>query len=305
MTRILITGGTGQVGLALQRHPLAAGFTVHAPDRHTLDLANPASIRAAFAAVAPAAVINAGAYTAVDKAESEPTLAHAVDGTAPGVLAGLCASAGIPLLHVSTDYVFDGATTHPWREDDATGPLGVYGRSKLAGEVAIRAACPQHVILRTAWVFSADGQNFVKTMLRLGQEREMLRIVSDQTGCPTAASDIAGTLWHLTRQQLLPETSAASCGTFHYGGAPAVSWFTFATAIFTLAGQHGLRTPTTLEAIPTSAYPTPAQRPACSVLDCRKIAAVFGIPQPDWQAALVPVVAALAAKPLVAATQTP
>jgi len=315
MTRILITGSTGQVGTALRQHSRAAGFTVLAPHRADLDLADPASIRAAFVRAAPDAVINAGAYTAVDRAESEPDLAHAVNAAAPALLAELCHTAGIPLLHVSTDYVFDGTNTRPWLEEDATGPLGVYGASKLAGEAAIRAACSRHLILRTAWVFSAAGQNFVKTMLRLGQERDRLGIVSDQTGCPTAASDIAGTLWHLTERLLaipaptptpavsaaVPET--APWGTFHYGGAPAVSWLAFAEAIFTLARQHGLKTPQP-EGIPTSAYPTPARRPAWSVLDCAKIQAAFGIPQPDWHTALASVVATLAAKPLVSGRQT-
>jgi dTDP-4-dehydrorhamnose reductase len=299
MTRILITGGTGQVGCALRRHPLAAGFTVVAPDRHSLDLAQPHSIRAAFADSKPDAVINAGAYTAVDRAESEPDLAFAVNGTAAGVLAELCQNAGIPLLHVSTDYVFNGASARPWREDDPTGPLGVYGASKHVGEVAIRAACARHVILRTAWVFSADGQNFVKTMLRLGQEREVLQIVSDQTGCPTAAQDIAGALWQITAQLLAPAGSTTAsppaAGTFHYGGTPAVSWYDFATAIFALARQHGLRTPR-CEPIPTSAYPTPARRPAWSVLDTAKITAVFGIQPPDWQLALAETVAAVASR---------
>jgi dTDP-4-dehydrorhamnose reductase len=303
MAYILVTGGSGQVGLALQRHPMAAGFRVFAPSRQILDLRDRDSIWSAFAATSPAAVINAGAYTAVDRAESESDLAYAVNAHAPALLAELCAHAGIPLLHVSTDYVFNGAQERPWHEDDETGPLGVYGASKLAGETAIRDTCPHHMILRTAWVFSASGQNFVKTMLRLGQERPTLRIVSDQTGCPTAAYDIAGALWTITRTLVQPDTSPDRYGTFHYSGAPAVSWFDFADVIFERARQAGLPTPA-LEAIPTTAYPTPARRPAWSVLDCRKIKAVFDLPQPDWRVALANVVADLAAKSLVSASQS-
>jgi dTDP-4-dehydrorhamnose reductase len=232
------------------------------------------------------AVINAAAYTAVDRAEEELELAHAVNAAAPGAMAEAATARGLPFLHVSTDYVFDGTPGRPWREDDPTGPLGAYGRSKLAGEQAVAAAGGPHVVLRTSWVFSAHGTNFVKTMLRVGAERDTLRVVDDQTGGPTAARAIAEALLAIA------EAFAAGrgrSGVFHFAGAPDISWAGFARAIFALQAERtGARVPQVVP-IPTADYPTPARRPLNSALDCTRIRAAYGIARPDWRAGLAAV----------------
>ncbi len=288
---ILVIGRQGQVARALQR--LAADLPAHRPllavGRPQLDLALAGSAPEALAGQLtalldehrPALVINAAAYTAVDRAESEAELAHAINGTAVGSLARACVAASIPLFHLSTDYVFDGSGSRPWREDDPTGPLGVYGASKLAGELALRAAAGPHLLLRVSWVFGQEGTNFVRTMLRLGAERPALSIVSDQIGGPTSAEAIARTLLTLAEPAI---SGSAPLGTYHYAGTPAVSWCTFAGEIFEQAVALGLleRTPE-LTPIPTSAYPTPARRPANSRLDGSRFSASFGLPQPDWR----------------------
>ena len=222
-------------------------------------------------------MINAAAYTAVDRAEQEEALATRINAAAPAAMAQACAARGIPFLHVSTDYVFDGSGDRPWREDDPVGPLNAYGRSKLAGEAAVRAAGGRHVILRTSWVFSAEGANFLTTMLRLSETRDSLSVVADQLGGPTPAAEIAATLLRM---------AAALCagqggGTYHYAGAPAISWAGFARAILARAGRD-----VTVTDIPSSAYPTPARRPLNSRLDCAKLRADFGITPADWRAGL-------------------
>ena len=232
-------------------------------------------------------VINAAAYTAVDRAEAEPELAHAVNAAAPGAMARAAAARGLPFLHVSTDYVFDGAPGRPWREHDPTGPLGVYGASKLAGERAVAEAGGPHLILRTAWVFSAHGSNFVKTMLRLGAERDTLSVVDDQRGGPTPAGAIADALLAIAAAFGRGEGVG---GVFHFAGAPAVSWAEFARAIFAAKGGKAPE----VRPIPSSAYPTPARRPLNSVLDCSAIAAAYGLAQPDWRAGLAEVIGELA-----------
>ena len=229
-------------------------------------------------------VANCAAYTAVDKAETERDQAFAVNATGPGVIARACAEAGAALLHISTDYVFRGDGDRPWREDDPIAPLSVYGESKAAGEAAVREALPRHVILRTAWVFAAHGNNFVRTMLRLGAERPELRIVADQRGGPTAAADIAAAILAIRERALAPGFDG--WGTFHFAGAPATTWHDFAAAIF---AEKGGAAPA-LHPIATSDYPTPARRPSNSVLDCGKIGRVFGLAQPDWRRALSAVV---------------
>jgi len=230
-------------------------------------------------------VINCAAYTKVDLAEKEPEAAFQANRDGPAHLAAACRDRGIPLLHVSTDYVFDGSGSHPYREDEPVNPLGVYGASKEAGERAVRATLDRHVILRTAWVFSDTGQNFVRTMLRLGAEREALRVVNDQTGGPTDAADIATTLLTIADRVTGPDAGAALFGTFHYCGAPSTTWHGFAASIFDGATRRGHRSPA-LSACTTADYPTPARRPAWSVLDCGKLMDVYGIPQPDWRVAL-------------------
>jgi len=226
-------------------------------------------------------VINAAAYTAVDRAEEEEALATLVNGEAPGAMARACAAQGIPFVHISTDYVFDGSGTAPWRVGDPTAPLGAYGRSKRMGEEAVRGAGGAHVILRTSWVFSAHGANFVKTMLRLGRERTALKVVGDQIGGPTPAADIAATCLQVL--DLLRKNHEKS-GTYHFSGSPDTSWAGFARAIFDQAGLD-----VAVEEILTSAYPTPAARPLNSRLDCAQLETAFGVTRPDWKAGLAAV----------------
>lgn len=268
---ILVFGKTGQVATELAALEGELVFL----GRESADLSDPEGCAQAIRDHAPQAVINAAAYTAVDKAEDDEALATVINGAAPGAMARVCADLGIPLVHISTDYVFDGQGTAPWQPSDATGPLGAYGRSKLAGEVAVRGAGGVHGILRTSWVFSAHGGNFVKTMLRLSETRDHLTIVADQIGGPTPAAGIARACLTMA-QRLIAEPGLA--GSYHYAGAPDVSWADFAREIFAQAGRA-----TTVEDIPASAYPTPAPRPANSRMDCDSLTAAFGIPRPDWR----------------------
>jgi dTDP-4-dehydrorhamnose reductase len=277
MIRILVFGQTGQVATELARQA-TPDIAMTCIGRDRADLGDPAACAALITASDADVVINAAAYTAVDKAESEEPLATTINGTAPGAMARACAARGIPFLHVSTDYVFDGTGTQPWQPDDATGPLGAYGRSKLAGEQAVRAAAGPHAILRTSWVFSAHGANFVKTMLRLGAAREKLTIVADQIGGPTSAADIAAALITMARAF---HAGQGTTGTYHFSGTPDVSWANFAREIF---AQSGLSCQ--VEDIPTSAYPTPARRPANSRMDCTTLTRDYAIDRPDWNRSL-------------------
>lgn len=271
--RVLVFGKTGQVATELQRH---AG--VRALGRADADLNDPSACAKIIANADVDVVINAAAYTAVDGAETDTKTAYRVNSEAPAALALAAAAREIPFLHISTDYVFDGSGTAPWREDAPTGPLGVYGASKLAGEQGVRGAGGAHAILRTSWVVSAHGNNFVKTMLRLGAERDGLTIVADQIGAPTCARDIAAALMGMAEQLC---SDPAKSGTYHFSSAPDVSWADFAREIFK---QSQMRCDVT--DIPSSAYPTPAVRPKNSKLDCTKINTVFDIPRPDWRTSL-------------------
>lgn len=273
---ILVFGKTGQVARELQRSVPEAIFL----DRQQADLTEPSQAACHIAEIKPDAVINAAAYTAVDRAEEEPILAHTVNADAVAAIALSCAGLGIPIVHISTDYVFSGSGTTPWTPDDPTDPIGAYGASKLAGEEALRESGARHVILRTSWVFSAHGNNFVKTMLRLGAERDRLNIVADQIGGPTPAAAIADAC--LTIAHRLAE--GHNGGTYHLSGAPDVSWADFAREIFRQAGL----TPAVVD-IPSSDYPTPARRPSNSRLDCSTLKAEFGITRPDWKAGLADV----------------
>ena len=281
--RLLVFGRTGQVAQELQRR-LPAGVTARFLSRAEADLADPAACAAAIAAAEVDAVINAAAWTAVDKAEAEEAEATVVNGDAPAAMARAAAARGLPFLHVSTDYVFDGQGTAAFRPDDPVAPLGAYGRSKLRGEQGVRAAGGNALILRTSWVFSAHSANFVKTMLRLGAEREELRVVADQIGGPTPADAIADALLVAARAMV----GGAPGGTHHFSGAPDCSWADFARAIMAEAGLKAK-----VADIPTSAYPTPARRPANSRMDCSSLEAAFGIRRPDWRAGLARVIAEL------------
>jgi dTDP-4-dehydrorhamnose reductase len=286
--RALVIGESGQVARELALAAPERKIDAVTLGRAAVDLTNPEACVRAIRDADADVIVNAAAYTAVDRAEDEPKLAHAVNATAPGAMAVAAAAKGVPFLHVSTDYVFDGAPGRAWREDDPTRPLGAYGASKLAGEVKVAGATPDHVILRTAWVFSAHGTNFVKTMLKVGQGRAEMRVVGDQRGCPTGARDIAGALWTIA------ETWGAGRGRpgiFHYAGAPAASWAELAEAVF---ARSGWAERPKVAVIATSDWPTRAARPANSVLDCGRIAAAYGIAQPDWRRALDAVLAELA-----------
>jgi dTDP-4-dehydrorhamnose reductase len=283
--RILVAGRTGQLAVSLLERLPRDGHTVVALEAPELDLTDPASIARAVEAAAPEAIVNAAAYTAVDKAESQRDLAFAVNATGAGLLAEAAAARGLPFVHISTDYVFSGDGGAPYAEDAPTGPTGVYGASKLAGERAVLAANPRSIILRTAWVCSPFGANFVKTMLRVGQERETVSVVADQHGAPTFAADLADAI-----ARLLPRLAAAPAGdegfgVFHLTGMPHTTWHGFAAAIFEGAAARGLRVPR-LAAITTADYPTPARRPADGRLDCGRIARVHGIAAADWRLSL-------------------
>ena len=279
--RILVTGREGQIVRSLVERGAARGLAILAIGRPTLDLAAPETVADAIAAVRPDAIVNAAAYTAVDKAESEPDLAMTINGKAAGAVAGAAARLGVPLVHLSTDYVFDGTLDRPYREDDRVGPLGVYGRSKLAGEQAVAAATDNHVILRTAWVYSPFGANFVKTMLRLAGSRAEVGVVADQQGCPTSALDIADALLDVVETLVLHPDDAGLRGVFHLSGQGATHWAAFAEAIFAASAAKGGPN-ATVKPITTADYPTPAKRPANSRLDCTKLAEVYGVTLPPW-----------------------
>jgi len=284
--KILVFGAGGQIGREVCRAAWFPRYTITPLDRKVIDITNGAAVSAVLAREAPDLVINLAAYTAVDRAESEPEAAWAVNCAGAAHIAAACDESATPLIHLSTDYVFDGRNTEPYREEDAVGPLGVYGRSKEAGERAVRASLARHVILRTAWVFGAYGANFVKTMLRLAAERPVLRVVADQRGCPTAAADIAAALMVIVGHI---ERGEPKWGTYHFASAGATSWHGFAEAIFDLAVPQLAARPQ-VEPITTDQYPTPARRPMNSVLDCRKIEEAFGVPPPPWRVALASVI---------------
>lgn len=280
--RILLTGANGQVGWELVQR--AAGRELIACDRNGLDITDAQAVSHAFAASRPQLVINAAAYTAVDRAEQEPEQALAVNRDGPAQLAAACAKLGIPLFHISTDYVFDGTQERPYRETDPPAPLGVYGRSKWAGEEAVRHALPAHLIIRVSWVFGRHGHNFVKTIRRLARERTELKVVADQRGCPTCAGDIADVLWLLADRIAAGQTMV--WGTYHYGGAPPTTWYDFARTIVELAGNREPLAVQTVSAITTAEYPVAAPRPMNSVLDCQLIRNTFGVAPRPWRAGL-------------------
>lgn len=291
--KVLIFGRIGQLGTELARRPWAADTELTFLDRDQIDVGTPAAVRGVMATTPCDLVINAAAYTAVDKAESEPDAAYAVNRDGPAAMAEACAARGIPLFHVSTDYVFDGTKATPYTEDDPLAPLGVYGRSKCEGEQAVRDSLGQHIILRTAWVYAAHGHNFVRTMLRLASERPELRVVADQWGCPTAAADLAAAL-HMLAVRYERERTLA-WGTYHFTGQGETTWHGLAERVVELAAPTLGKRPR-VQAITTADYPTPARRPVNSRLDCSKMTATFGITARPWEQALAEVVRALLAE---------
>lgn len=283
MGRVLLLGAGGQLGMLL-KEMLSKEAELTAFTRAEVDLSDAEAVRAAIRKSEPEILVNAAAYTAVDKAEQEPELAHLVNAVAPGVMAEEVQKTGGWLIHYSTDYVFDGSGTTPWRESDATGPLNVYGQTKLDGETAIAASGCKHVIFRTSWVYAANGKNFLHTMLRLGRERERLQIVDDQIGAPTSAEAItAATRWVMQQLTASDEKEDAT-GIYHLTCAGATSWCGFAQAIF--AEFASSQKAPEVVPIPTEAYPTPARRPHNSRLNCAKFTATFGHAMPEWRDAL-------------------
>lgn len=289
--RLAVTGKNGQVVNALQALA-SAELEIVALGRPELDLAQSETVLKALREVKPDAVVSAAAYTAVDKAESEPEIAFAVNRDGARAVAQAASELGIPVIHLSTDYVFDGTKATPYVESDATGPTSIYGRSKLEGEQAVSKATGNYAILRTAWVYSEYGNNFVKTMLRLSESRDEINVVADQFGCPTSANDIAAAIVTIARK-LVADSSSRLRGVFHLTGTGETSWANFAKRIFALAEEHGGKL-MIVNDITTAQYPTPAKRPANSRLDCTKLEEVYGIKLPSWQTSTRAVVTALA-----------
>ena len=277
---ILVTGGGGQLASAL-----SAARPLLRVGRPQFDFDRPEMLPGLLREAAPSLVVNAAAYTAVDRAETDAEAAARANRDGPALLADYCAREGIPLIHVSTDYVFDGLKGAPYTETDPTSPTGVYGATKLAGEQAVLAACPRAVVLRTSWVYAATGKNFVLTMLRLGAERDRLRVVADQVGCPTAAQDLAAAILGIVDRIGENGWRDDYAGVFHAAGTGSTSWHGLAVATFEAAARHGARMPV-VEAITTAEYPTAARRPPDSRLDCNKLACVFGLQLPPWRASL-------------------
>lgn len=277
---ILVIGGTGQVAQALER--LAAGRELRRAGRPECDFDRPDGVLPLLQGVAPSLVINAAAYTAVDKAESDSDAAWRANRDGPALLAQYCAAAGVPLIHISTDYVFDGAKGAPYVETDATSPTGVYGASKLAGEQAVLASGARAIILRTSWVYAATGKNFVLTMINAARKTNALRVVADQRGCPTAADDLAAGILAIADILARKGWNDSFGGVYHAAGAGETTWHGLATAVFDAAAPHGLSRPT-VTPIATADWPTPARRPADSRLDCTKLAQCFGVRLPQWQ----------------------
>ena len=282
--KVLVIGANGQLGWELCRRGEKQSFDIVSLDLPEFDITEPSAVKKAVSQTGISLVINAAAYTAVDKAESEQELAFAVNRDGPAYLASYCTEVGIPLIHISTDYVFDGNKNGTYFETEPISPLGVYGQSKAAGETEVKGHLKEHIILRTAWLYGINGHNFVKTMLRLGREKEVLRVVADQYGCPTYAADLAEAILEIATQ--IGEQRDIIWGTYHYCGKGVTSWHGFAQAIFDLAKKYNSFMVKKVVHITTAEYPTPAKRPANSVLDCSLTTKHFGISPRPWQESL-------------------
>ncbi|WP_018150251.1 dTDP-4-dehydrorhamnose reductase [Leeia oryzae] len=283
--RLLILGANGQVGFELQRALSLLGEVI-AADRSIVDLSDPARIRAYVREVLPAVIVNAAAYTAVDKAETDSAMARAINADAVGALASVASELGCLLVHYSTDYVFDGSKAEAYQETDTPAPINVYGQTKLAGEQLIQQQCARHLVFRTTWVYGVHGGNFVKTMLRLAKDRDSLNVVNDQFGAPTSAALIADVTASVIKQYLVSDPMHFPYGIYHLAAAGETNWHAYASFAIGLARQLGMPLtldPVNIQAIPGSAYPVPAARPANSRLDCRKLQQTFGITLPSWQ----------------------
>lgn len=285
---VVVIGSGGMLGADLLEALEIAGLKTVAQNRADIDITRAESVRAALGGIShPGLVINCAAYTAVDKAESEPEAAFAVNRDGSANLADECRRLGIPLVHISTDYVFDGKSTRPYKEEDAVAPINVYGLSKQQGEEAVRSRICEHVIVRTSWLYGVRGQNFVKTILKLGRERDELRVVCDQHGCPTWTVDLAGCLVRVA-ERVLADCRDVPWGTYHFCGKGATTWYDFALAVLDEAELRRPRPggPAKVSPVPGSAYPTVAARPVYSVLDCSKIEAAFSVSPPAWRESL-------------------
>jgi len=282
--KILVTGSKGQVGWELRNKGVDQGLTITGVDIEEIDIADKRAVEELVGDVAADLVVNAAAYTAVDAAEENAQLAFQVNRDGPANLATACRQGKTPLVHISTDYVYGGDQEGAYGEDDPMAPLGVYAQSKADGDQAVATLLAEHVILRTAWVYGVHGHNFVKTMLRLGQEREQLSVVDDQTGCPTDAADLADAILAIAHQ--IRQRENMQWGVYHFCGRGQTTWYGFATEIFRLASQYETFKVKSVEPVPTSAYPTPAKRPANSVLDCSKIKRSFNIVPRTWEESL-------------------
>jgi len=286
--KLLVIGENGQLGWEVCRKGKNQGIDVLGLDLPDFDVTEPSKVKKAVSQAGVSMVINASAYTAVDTAESEPELAFAINRDGPAYLAVSCAEIGIPLIHISTDYVFDGSKKGHYLETESVSPLGIYGKSKAAGETEIRNNLKEHIIIRTAWLYGLHGNNFVKTMLRLGKEKETLSVVADQYGCPTYAADLADAIIMIATQ--ISERRNVTWGTYHYCGKGVTSWHGFAQAIFDLADKYDTFQVKKVVPITTTEYPTPAKRPANSGMDCSLITKNFGISLRPWQESLADMV---------------
>ncbi|MGD8411823.1 MAG: dTDP-4-dehydrorhamnose reductase [Desulfobacterales bacterium] len=282
--KVLITGANGQLGRELARQSQTFDFEVHAFDHQQLDISDENRIQQALSPLGPSVVINAAAYTQVDRAEDEPDLAYAVNTDGASYLAHYCAANHLALIHISTDYVFDGSKNQPYEENDPIAPRGIYGQSKARGEAAIRSVLPNHIIVRTSWLYGVYGHNFVKTILRLASEKKTLKVVADQFGSPTSAADLAETILIITRQIANPNKHL--WGTYHYCGAGITSWHGLAEKIIELAAPYTKLRTCQVQAISTDDWPTAAPRPPYSVLNCTRLKSQFGIDPQPWQQSL-------------------
>jgi dTDP-4-dehydrorhamnose reductase len=282
--KLLITGSNGQLGWELCRQGKERGFSIVPLDIPEFDIADQAAVRMALSTTGSDLVINAAAYTAVDKAESDQAAAFSVNRDGPSYLAEACAEKGLPLIHISTDYVFDGLKQGPYLESDQTAPVGIYGKSKAEGEEGIRHNLKEHVIIRTAWLYGVHGNNFVKTMLNLGRQREEVRVVADQSGCPTFAADLAKAALDIASR--INDGQRNSWGTYHFCGGGSTTWFGFASRIFEIAKGYESLKIEKVTPIKTTEYPTPAARPANSVMDCSLLNQEFKISPPFWEDSL-------------------
>jgi dTDP-4-dehydrorhamnose reductase len=282
--KVLITGADGQLGRELVRLGRRLGFEVYGLNRQQMDITNENEMPEIFERISPSVVINSAAYTQVDRAENESDLAYAVNKDGPAFLARHCANNHLKLIHISTDYVFDGTKGRPYRESDPVAPLGVYGRSKAEGETAIRTRLANHIIVRTSWLYGVYGNNFVKTILKLAAEKKALQVVADQVGSPTSAADLAEAILTITRK--ISANEKFDWGTYHYCCKGFTTWHGLAQKIIDLAAPHAALQARQVEAITTAQWPTPAKRPPYSVLDCNRIKNQFGIAPEPWQQSL-------------------